>query len=38
MPLGRYVVKKLRDRATELNKVADEQESIATATDFQTGG
>jgi len=38
MPLGRYVVKKLRDRATELNKVADEQEALAIATDFQTGG
>ena len=38
MPLGRYVVKKLRDRATELNKVADEQEAVAIATDFQTGG
>lgn len=38
MPLGRYVVKKLRDRAAELNRLADEQEQAAIAADFPTGG
>jgi NAD(P)-dependent dehydrogenase (short-subunit alcohol dehydrogenase family) len=38
MPLGRYVVKKLRDRAAEMTRLADEQESAAIAADFPTGG
>jgi NAD(P)-dependent dehydrogenase (short-subunit alcohol dehydrogenase family) len=38
MPLGRYVVKKLRDRAAEMTRLADEQESTAIAADFPTGG
>ncbi len=38
MPLGRYIVKKLRDKATELQRLADEQEANAIAADFPAGG
>lgn len=37
MPLGRYMVKKLRDRAAELTKAADEGEAVAAATEFPVG-
>jgi NADP-dependent 3-hydroxy acid dehydrogenase YdfG len=37
-PLGRYLVKKLRDRSAELARVADEHEAAAAAADFPTGG
>lgn len=36
-PLGRYMVKKLRDRAAELAKAADDGESLAIAADFPAG-
>jgi NAD(P)-dependent dehydrogenase (short-subunit alcohol dehydrogenase family) len=36
-PLGRYMVKKLRDRAAELAKAAEEGEAVAAAADFPAG-
>jgi NADP-dependent 3-hydroxy acid dehydrogenase YdfG len=36
-PLGRYMVKKLRDRAAELTKAADEGEAVAAAAEFPAG-
>lgn len=38
LPLGRYMIKKLRDRATELTRMADEQETTAIHADFPVGG
>jgi hypothetical protein len=36
-PLGRYMVKKLRDRAAELTKAAEEGEVVAAAAEFPAG-
>jgi NAD(P)-dependent dehydrogenase (short-subunit alcohol dehydrogenase family) len=37
MPLGRYMVKKLRDRGAELTRAADEGEAVAVSADFPAG-
>jgi NAD(P)-dependent dehydrogenase (short-subunit alcohol dehydrogenase family) len=37
MPLGRYMVKKLRDRGAELSRAADEGEAVAVGADFPAG-
>ncbi len=37
MPLGRYMVKKLRDRGAELTRAADEGEAVAVSADFPVG-
>lgn len=37
MPLGRYMVKKLRDRGAELARAADEGEAVAVGADFPAG-
>lgn len=37
LPLGRYMVKKLRDRGAELTRAADEGEAAAVAADFPAG-
>ncbi len=37
MPLGRYMVKKLRDRGAELTHAADDGEAVAVSADFPAG-